>query len=113
MHANARIHGLFHAGQHVCIARDEDDIRDVAADGGEHHVRDEAGVHRLLRAPVAPFDELAAAQLHAWFAAQGTLVAVRPGLRDAVVPKLSVNRLFELVLGDSAQGTYDLRQVDL
>ena len=94
VNAHASVNGFFHAGQHVCISGDQDDVADVALEGGDDHIGYQARVHCLLGTPVAPFDELARAQLHTGFAAQGSLVTVGAGIGDSVIPILSVDRLF-------------------
>ena len=96
VNAHAGVNGLFHAGEHVRIAGDQDDVADVALHGCEDHVRDQSGIHGLLGAPIAPLDQLTGAQLHARLAAQGTLVAVRAGIGDAVIPVLPMDLLLEL-----------------
>ena len=113
VHANAREHGLLNARNHVRVAGDEHEVRDLLLHGGDDHVRDETRVHALLRAAVAPLDELACAQLHAVTGAQRALVAVWAGIRDAVVPVLTLNFLVQLVFDHGAHGVDDLGKVNL
>jgi len=113
VHADACGDSLFNTGQHVGVTRYEHDVGYLALHCGDNDVGDQARIHCLLGAAVTPFDQLPRAQLHAWLAAQGALVAVGARIGDAVVPKLSVDGLFQLVLDHLAENRHDLREVDL
>ena len=112
MNAHTGVHGLFHAGEHVRIAGNKDDVTDVALQGREDHVRDQSGIHGLLGAPIAPLDQLPGAELHTWFAAQGTLVAVRARIGDAVIPVLPMDLLFELLRSHPSKHRDNLGEID-
>ena len=113
MHAYAVVDGLLDAGNHVGITRHQDKVGDLALHCGDNHVCDEACIHGLLCAALAPFDELAGAQLYAIAHAQGALVAVGAGIGDSVVPVLTVNTVAHLVFNHAAEGTNNLGQINL
>lgn len=91
--------GFFYSGEHVGVAGDKDEVAELAFESVDDHVGDEAGVDGFLGAAVAPFDELAGAELYAGFVAEGALVAVGAGVGYAVVPELALDGLFEVFSG--------------
>ena len=112
MHAPAVAGHFLHAGDHVCVAGDQHKVGELFADAVDHEVGDQAGIHALLCAALAPLNELAGAQLHAVAGAQRALVAVRARVGDAVVPELAVDGLVELGSDHLAEGCHNLRQVN-
>ena len=112
MHAHAGVRRLRHARQHVGVAGHQDHVGGLAPHAGDHHVGDQARIHRLLRAAITPFDELPRTQLHAVDGAQGTLITVRPRLRDAVVPELPLHRLPQLLRDHAVENMHHLSEID-
>ena len=102
MHADSVIHGRLGAGNHVRIAADENKISELTFHGGDDHIRHQSGIHGLLGAALAPFDELAGAKLYTFAGAQRPLVAVRAGIGNAVIPVLALDRGSQLVLDHPA-----------
>ena len=112
VYAGAGAGDLFDAGDHVRVAGNEDEVGEFFAQAVDHEVGDEAGVNAFLGASFAPFDELAGAELHAVAGAQCALVAVGPGVGDAVVPELPMDGLVELVGDHVPEGVDYLGEID-